>query len=527
MAALADFARQLECAAAGLQGSERERVSSNAWLVEVAGHGESPRLCEALLRDGLCASEGSCVVAAGIVAEAAVVQPWGEGTARQLLELAAFAPSRPAAARLSRAACVGAVRARREADVVRALLQAAPGPAGDLGFQERLGRLRYGALEALATALGDAASAEELACRPGALEACGAAAGLVEVGFAAEATSQGGGGYPDEAGRLLAAWADCGLLGLGNVHAAVVDALLDRAVGGGHEAAAATLRACVDASLASAEDVDGARLARVAEALGRPPPGAFAALRGREDLCADLCGVACGVLDLAWDDEAWFGDARAVGLLGVALSFLRHPSPIVTAAAADGVVRLASLRETAPWKRAFFEEAWDRGLDAASFRRVRANEVDDEDDLFALRDRDLAPLFLALGEALGGDAVDARFPTCDGLSSRDDYERVEAALFAAACLSDETALKVALRDNARRRVDLRLPPGFDDEGEDALAASLERYAEILIFRSDEARGESADTLVVFRLEKPPPLPGVKRKTRDQPDDAQRAKVPAR
>ena len=58
MAALADFARQLECAAAGLQGSESERVSSNAWLVEVAGHGESPRLCEALLRDGLCASHG-------------------------------------------------------------------------------------------------------------------------------------------------------------------------------------------------------------------------------------------------------------------------------------------------------------------------------------------------------------------------------------------------------------------------------------------------------------------------------------
>ena len=507
------IAQQLDEATTALQGDDAQRDAANRWLVAFSGESSSKQACALIIEGGLARQEASYVTAAGIVA-AAAVRNAGSNAAARLLELAAKAPAGAASRRLADAACEIAVADGREGDVVRALMAAR---AGDFELAERVATLRFSALEALAAKLSGAAAPEELFYRPGAKEGCAAAAQLVEAYFFASANA-----WPADAGRLLAAWAECGLLTLNALHRYVLDRVVKHVLEASAPAAEA-LRRCVEASLAAAEAVDGDALAAVGAACCA---GCAANAFEAEDLGASAAAVVFGVLECVWDDAAWFQKHARVGesLLGAALQFLAHASPVVGAVAADGVARVAS--SGAPWKVAFCAEAWDRALACASFRRVRENDFEDDGDLKCFRDRDLCPLFAALGDALGGEAIDAKFPTVDGLRERGDYERVEAALFAAACLSDDAARFVCLRDGDRRRVDLRLPPSVvDDPDGDPLAYSLAVQAEVCLFRSAEVVSDGA-ALRAFDLAAPPALPGMKRRgpKPDLDDEAPKAKA---
>ena len=520
------IAQQLDEATTALQGDDAQRDAANRWLVAFSGESSSKQACALIIEGGLARQEASYVTAAGIVA-AAAVRNAGSNAAARLLELAAKAPAGAASRRLADAACEIAVADGREGDVVRALMAAR---AGDFELAERVATLRFSALEALAAKLSGAAAPEELFYRPGAKEGCAAAAQLVEAYFFASANA-----WPADAGRLLAAWAECGLLTLNALHRYVLDRVVKHVLEASAPAAEA-LRRCVEASLAAAEAVDGDALAAVGAACCA---GCAANAFEAEDLGASAAAVVFGVLECVWDDAAWFQKHARVGesLLGAALQFLAHASPVVGAVAADGVARVAS--SGAPWKVAFCAEAWDRALACASFRRVRENDFEDDGDLRCFRDRDLCPLFYALGDALGGAAIDAKFPTVDGLRERGDYERVEAALFAAACLSDDAARRgepplspddaarfVCLRDGDRRRVDLRLPPSVvDDPDGDPLAYSLAVQAEVCLFRSAEVVSDGA-ALRAFDLAAPPALPGMKRRgpKPDLDDEAPKAKA---
>jgi len=204
----AAFVQQLERAVSGLHvpSSSAEHRAANAWLVSLVENASAPQWCVALLesQQRMAVTEAALVVAAGVVAEAAKkATDTGDISTRvlSLLRLCVGVPSRPAAARLANAVASVASASRME----DALLA-----SHDFAVLDSTRQLLL--LQAVAEALEEQASPEELFVRPSVRAACSIAVQLLHEALlpsTALPTS------PPEAAapvlRCLASWGACGL----------------------------------------------------------------------------------------------------------------------------------------------------------------------------------------------------------------------------------------------------------------------------------------------------------------------------